>query len=382
MTSVSTIQFKQAIRTTEDRLTALSKSGIKIIGYFCTYTPVEIIHACGFLPVRITGGYGNIDKAYQHVPDFICPYMKRALEKALDGQYNFLSGLVQGYTCDAACGMVNVWKDAVGLEILHSIPIPYNNTPESGTYFKSVLCELIQKFDAMGENFSESSLSDSLNLYQQIRSLQYQLYQQRYNGKSGFSATEFMTIIDAGAVVPPEDYLAMLEDLSKQMPLNYEKQNQGLPGSVPDLVPVLVSGSLVERPEVMDMIEACGGRIVADDLCNGLRQILPIDGKGETPMDRLIHRYMNRFPCPSRSRAVARGRRLLDVLNQSQAEGVIFLVQKFCTPHLSDIPILSETLKEQGYPFILIEMDETWQMEGQVKTRVQGFFEMIGGKTG
>ena len=382
MTSVSTIQFKEAIRTTEDRLTALSESGIKIIGYFCTYTPVEIIHACGFLPVRITGGYGNIDKAYQHVPDFICPYMKRALEKALDGQYNFLSGLIQGYTCDAACGMVNVWKDAVRLEILHSVPIPYNNTPESGTYFKSVLCELIQKFDAMGGNFSESSLSDSLNLYQQIRSLQYQLYQQRYNGKSGFTATEFMTIIDAGYQMPPEEYLVLLKKLPDLVSDNSEKQNPEIPGLIPVLVPVLVSGSLIERPEIMDMIEAAGGKIVADDLCNGFRQILPIDGKGETPMDRLIHRTMNRFPCPSRSRAVDRSHRLLDLLNQSGAKGVIFLIQKFCTPHLSDIPILSDILKKEGYPSILIEMDETWQMEGQIKTRIEGFFEMIGDKTG
>jgi len=341
---------------------------------------VEIIHACGFIPVRITGGHGNIDKAYQHVPDFICPYMKRALEKALTGQYDFLSGLVQGYTCDAACGMVNVWEDAVGLKIIHSIPLPYNNTLESTNYFKSVLNEFIQKLDRMGANFSLSALDNSLNLYQRIRSIQYRLYQQRYERKSGFSAADFMTIIDAGCLIPPEEYLVMLEELSAQLQDKDKKQNSDLSGPISVLVPILVSGSLIERPEVMDMIESCGGQIVADDLCNGLRQILPIDGKGETPMDRLIHRYMNRFPCPSRSRAVARGRRLLDVLNQSQAKGVIFLVQKFCTPHLSDIPILSETLKEQGYPFILIEMDETWQMEGQVKTRVQGFFEMIGEK--
>ena len=369
-------KFKEAINTSEARLTALSESGRKIIGYFCTYTPVEIIHACGFIPVRIIGGYGNIDKAYQHVPDFICPYMKRALEKALDGQYDFLSGLVQGYTCDAAFGMVNIWEDVVRLNVFHSIPIPYNNTPESKNYFKSVLNELIQKLDAGSGSFSETTLNESLELYHLIRSLQHDLYQRRYEGKSGLTAAEFMTIIDAGSVVPPEDYLKMLEKLSTRLPDKIKKQRPELLAPIP----ILVSGSMVERPEIMNMIEACGGRIVADDLCNGLRQIFPMDGKGKTPMDRVIHRYMHRFPCPSRSRAVDRGRRLLDLLNQSHAKGVIFLIQKFCTPHLSDIPMLSESLKEQGYPSILIEMDETWQMEGQVKTRLEGFFEMIGGR--
>jgi len=372
LTPDSVFPFKEAIRTSEERLSALSESGKKIIGYFCTYTPVEIIHATGLIPVRITGGYGNTDKAYQHVPDFICPYMKRALEKALDGRYDYISGLIQGYTCDAACGMVNIWKDALKLDWVHSIPIPYNDTPESSDYFKAVLDELVQNLSAFGGDFSDSALNGSLNLYHRIRKIQYTLYQQRYQGKSNFTASDLMTIMDAGDVVPPEDYLCLLEDLSKRLPNHRRNQHHRFP------VPVLVSGSLIERPEVMDMIESSGGRIVADDLCNGLRQIFPTDGKGETPMDRLIHRTLNRFPCPSRSRATDRGRRLLDILTQSRAKGIIFLIQKFCTPHLADIPILSELLKAKGYPAIVIEMDESWKMEGQVKTRLEGFFEMLG----
>jgi benzoyl-CoA reductase/2-hydroxyglutaryl-CoA dehydratase subunit BcrC/BadD/HgdB len=305
--------------------------------------------------------------------------MKCALEKAMDGQYDFLSGLVQGYTCDAACGMVNVWQDTMpGLELFHSIPIPYNNTPESKNYFTSVLNEFIQKLNDIGGHFSVSALERSLNLYQRIRSIQHTLYQHRYLGKSNFSAAELMTIMDAGCQIPPEDYLSLLENFSNCIPADQVLQTR----DIPIMVPVLVSGSLIERPEVMDIIEACGGRVVADDLCNGLRQLLPADGKGETPLDRLIDRTMNRFPCPSRSRAAIRSLRLLNLLDQSKAKGVIFMLQKFCTPHLSDIPMLSESLKAAGCPSILIEMDETWQMEGQVKTRLEGFFEMIEGKTG
>jgi benzoyl-CoA reductase/2-hydroxyglutaryl-CoA dehydratase subunit BcrC/BadD/HgdB len=58
---------------------------------------------------------------------------------------------------------------------------------------------------------------------------------------------------------------------------------------------------------------------------------------------------------------------------------VIFVVQKFCTPHLADYPAVSEALKQNGFPSILVEMDETWQMEAQLKTRLESFFEMMGG---
>lgn len=53
------------------------------------------------------------------------------------------------------------------------------------------------------------------------------------------------------------------------------------------------------------------------------------------------------------------------------------MLQKFCTPHLADYPTLSNELRKEGVPSILIEMDETWQMEGQLKTRIEGFFEML-----
>ncbi|PIP42698.1 MAG: hypothetical protein COX19_00065 [Desulfobacterales bacterium CG23_combo_of_CG06-09_8_20_14_all_51_8] len=172
--------------------------------------------------------------------------------------------------------------------------------------------------------------------------------------------------------MPPDHYLFMLRDFMNQLPEDSQEAKDGFP--------VLVSGSLIEDSGILDMIESSGGRIVADDLCNGFRQMFPPDGQGETPMDRLIDRYMNRFPCPARSRAVDRSRRLLDLARDSGARGVIFVVQKFCTPHLADYPAVSETLKKNGIPAILVEMDETWQMEAQLKTRLESFFEMTGSR--
>lgn len=367
MNSDPLLPFREAL---QNSYAALAGSGKKSIGFFCSYTPVEIIHAAGFIPVRITGGYGNIDQAYQHVPDFICPYMKRSLEKAMNGQYDFISGLVQGYTCDAACGMVNIWRDVVKPELVHSLPIPYNHTNESVSYFRSVLDELVYKLNTLDGHFTPSALNDSLDLYHRIRSMQYTLYEKRFKRETDLCPSDFMAIMDAGSVMPPEDYLAILENWFHQIP--YAGGNRP-----EDAVPVTVSGSLVERPEILDMIEDSGARIVADDLCNGFRQILPPDGRGKTSMDRLIHRYINRFPCPARSRAPDRGRRMLEILKQSGSKGVIFLIQKFCTPHLADIPILSDLLKQAGYPSVVIEMDETWRMEGQIKTRLEGFVEMI-----
>lgn len=370
MTNHATRPFEEAIADHPQRLAALSGAGQKLMGYFCTYTPVELLHASGFIPVRIHAGTGRMDKAGQHLPDFICPYMKLTLENALDGKYDFLAGLIQGYSCDAACGLVNIWKDIFTERFFHTVPIPYKDTPEARAYYRSALLEVTEKLHAAGGHFSETGLNDSIDLYARIRRLQLSLGEHRRKGNPAVSSKDLMAVVDAGFYVPPEQYLSMLEDFLDRLPPDPPSAKAGFP--------VIISGSLIEDGAILDAIESSGGRIVADDLCNGFRQTFPADGIGENPLDRLIDRYVNRFPCPARTSAEERGRRLLALAGDTGAKAMVFVVQKFCTPHLADYPRLSEMLKENGMASILVEMDETWQMASQLKTRLESFFEMMG----
>jgi benzoyl-CoA reductase/2-hydroxyglutaryl-CoA dehydratase subunit BcrC/BadD/HgdB len=340
-----------------------------MIGYFCTYTPVEVIHAAGFVPVRLRGGPGTVEKAYAHVPDFICPYLKRCLENALDGRYDFLSGLVQGYTCDAACGVVNIFGDAVDLELIHTVPLPYADGEAARRYFHGVITTLADKLNAMGGRFSNDALQRAIALYEKIYGIIDHLHQQRLDGELSIDAGDLQTIMDAGDVLTPEDYLRLLENL-KAIPA--ESVLSGGNGC-----PVIVSGSLIESTDIFHLIASAGGRVVADDLCTGWRRSYPDYGHDPNPVDRLFYRHCTRRPCPSRSLAVDRSRVLADLATRSGAKGVVFMVQKFCTPHLADYPILSDELKQQGLPSLLLEVDETWQTGEQLKNRLESFFDMI-----
>ena len=342
----------------------------KCIGYICTHTPVEIIHAAGFIPVRLSGGPGEVARAYGQVPDFLCPFLKRIMEKAIDGAYAGLAGLVQGYTCDAACGMTNILGKYLEGGIVCSLPIPYNRGPEARVFFRSALDELTDRLNRIGGNFTEAALARSLLLYGRIRRHLLTLYERRPDGTWPLSPIDRMTVTTAGYSLPPERYLDYLERLVSGL--------DGLPGYSDSGVPVLVSGSLIESDAILKAIAAAGGAVVGDDLCTGHRPLLPVDGQGDAPMNRLIDRYMNRSPCPARIRAVLRGADLGTLAKQTGARGIIFVVQKYCTPHLSDFPILSVELRQQGYPVLLIEMDESWQVSGQTRTRLESFFEMTG----
>ena len=371
MPSFSIQPFQEALHTAKQKYADEALKGKKIIGYFCTYTPVELIHAAGFLPMRLMGESRSIVRADTLVPDFICPYLRRTLEDALKGEYAFLSGVVQGYTCDAACGLINIWKENIGGEIFHQLPLPYNDNLEARNFLKSGILEFTEKLNRIGGRFSESSLEKSLELYGEIRRTMLGFYRLEYENRLPVNSAEFLSVIKAGFVMAPEEYLSALKTLESAV-VNAEVQ------SAKTGIPVLVSGSLIEDPKVLDMLEAAGGRVAADDLCTGIRHFLPADGKGDNSLEKLVDRYVNRFPCPSRSRAVDRAPYLMDLIRKSKSKGVIFFLQKFCTPHLADLPILGETLKKANIPSLVFEMEVTGAMEGQLRTRLESFFEMIG----
>lgn len=368
------IELDPFVKAVENRTEWLSRHAEKqkIFGWFCTYTPIELIHAAGFLPVRIHGGMTRIEHASALVPNFVCPYMRTSLERALRGEYNYLSGVIQGYTCDVPCGMMNIWEENVKLGLFHTVPLPYNAGESARAFYRQTLNELIDKLAKAGGKTDSTSLEQSLDLYGEIRSNLLRLHELRFQNRLALSARDFYTIVEAGFSLPPEEYRIHLANFI----INVLGDKKAAPASG---IPVLISGSIIEQMWIFDLLEAAGGQVVADDLCNGYRFCEPADGTGIDPLDRLIDRYTHRFPCPARSIVGDRITQVKGLVERSGAKGVIFLFQKFCTPHLADYPALAEEFKNDGIPVLLVEIDESGNIEGQLKTRFEAFFEIIGG---
>lgn len=367
--------FAEAWRNHGERLAALAASGWRFLGYFCTYTPIEMLHAAGFVPVRILGG-GDTAPALASTltPAFVCPYLRQALEKGLRGEYRYLSGLVQGYTCDAACGIANVWELHVPGAIHHTVSLPYADGPDARRFLRQALAELAEKLASVGSPVTAPALAASLDLYEEIRSLVRRLYDLRSLGRLALSAVDFYTVILAALVTPPGEVLSMLRDLAARA----ESTQRAAPRPG---VPVIVSGSVIQDLGVLEILDACGARVVADDLCTGWRAFSPAPvraAEGSDPIERLMDRHFGRLPCPARRKAQERAPRIAELAVGAGAKGVVFLVQKFCTPHLADVPVVLESLRTRGIRGLVVELEEGGLNEGQLRTRVQTFLEMVG----
>ncbi len=74
--------------------------GKKVVGFFCSYVPEEILYAGGILPYRVRAvGCDHTSSADVYMAQVNCTFSRSCLEFALEGKYEFLDGMVFTWTC-------------------------------------------------------------------------------------------------------------------------------------------------------------------------------------------------------------------------------------------------------------------------------------------
>ena len=212
-----------------------------------------MIHAAGFVPVRVSGGATRIEKANTLVPSFVCPYLRASLEHAMNGRYDYLAGVITAYTCDAACGMINIWEENVPAEFFQTIPLPYHTNATCDRRSSARRCVSSPRGlpRPAGPSTIHPSRAPWICSGRSARSLR-ELYELRYDNRLALSGREFYTVLEAGLCLPPEEYLPLMTALVKSA---REGNTSGRPG-----IPILISGSLIEDMRIFDAVEKAGGQ--------------------------------------------------------------------------------------------------------------------------
>jgi benzoyl-CoA reductase/2-hydroxyglutaryl-CoA dehydratase subunit BcrC/BadD/HgdB len=82
--------------------------------------------------------------------------------------------------------------------------------------------------------------------------------------------------------------------------------------------------------------------------------------------------------CPAKHAGIHnRGQYLLDKVKAYNADGVVFLLLKFCDPHGFDYPYMKAMLDKENIPSLLFEIEDQISSEGQLRTRCEAFLEML-----
>jgi benzoyl-CoA reductase subunit C len=356
---------------TERHLEIMDRSRKPVLGWFCAYTPQEILLAAGLYPYRIVPEPTQaIARADSYIERSFCPYVRCCLGEALEGRYRFLDGLVVVNSCDPMRRMYDVWRYYVG-GFISLLDLPRINSDLAVEYYRECLVRFIGELEAHYRvEISTAAIADAISVQNRIRSRLRELYQLNQDCGMPISAVSIQRVVRASTILPGGTFTELVESLLGEV---------GRAGSDFQEGPrVLITGSIMEDPLIIELIEQCGARVVGDDLCTGTRQFWQLVEPDGDPLTALSRYYLGRTPCPRMKDAQKRFDYVFQLLDEFRAGGVIFYTLKFCDPFLYDMPVLKSQLGARGIPSLVLEGDYTPGTLGRIKTRVQAFIEMLG----
>ncbi|MBQ8930536.1 MAG: 2-hydroxyacyl-CoA dehydratase [Oscillospiraceae bacterium] len=359
----------------ETALAWKEKTGGKVVGVGGLDIPEPLVHAAGMLPVVLLGNEEEVTLANAHVEMHQCGYIRSLVDLALKDKLAFCDELLFHDCCHIVRMLVDAlhtYKEGIPkAKFAYFSPLLEYETAQRYTASEmEKLKDTLQEIS--GITITDEKLSESIRLFNRIKKLLVRLYDIRREKPGILSGWDVTQTVAAGMVMPREDYAVKLEELVDLV--------AALPAPETKGVPVVVHGSLCERcsRSVLEEIEACGGVIVDDDLYVGSKYFNTLYNEELAPMEALLDTYLHRVsPCPTRYEERDPGDYLAEVYNRSGAKGIIMVVVKFCEAHDYLYFTAHRRFEQLGIPEMLVETVHEGAAEGQLKTRLQGFFEKL-----
>ena len=341
------------------------------IGFFCPYVPEELIHAVGALPFRLMGTPVKMSHVQAYLPPNCCHLVKSSLESLLQGELDFLKGIIFSHTCDAMQGLADIWALQKRIPLQFNLMMPSRLDSELSLTFLKAEIERFRNFlESNVGKITPQSLKASIQLFNRVREKLQEIYTRRPKWHKQISGMDFARVIRAGYLMDRERYLELLNDLLNALPEKTEESQ--------NLVPVFLAGNMTHSDFYFSLIEEAGAIVVQDDLCSGTRFLRLMVPEDTDPIEGLTHRYLTSFLCPTKHKgAHAHAETLLKEVQKSGAKGVIFLLYKYCEPHFFDYPDLKQAIESKGIPTLLLEVEDPSYSVGQLKIRIQAFVEML-----
>lgn len=368
-------EFKETAANSLDYLRDWkSRTGKKILGYFCTNTPEEIIHAAGFLPVRILSSPTTISLAAKHLQSYSCSLVQSSLEAALRGDLNFLDGTVFPHTCDSIQRLSDIWSENIRFSFHWDVVLPVKlHTESARTYLIQELVRFRKGLEEFaGRPIADEDLKKSISLFNQNRTLLRELYRRRIVEPERFTAGEILSLVQGSTFMPKEEFNPKLKSLL-EAPVSAHK-------TADHKLRLFIAGSVCNQAQVFDLFDDSGAAVVGDDLCTGWRYFSEDVSSNGSPVEALAGRLIRRVPCPCKHNPeLDRGDDLLQRVQEARAQGVIFLLLKFCDPHAFDYPYLKDRLAAKKIPSLLLEIEPGSMPLGALETRLKAFIETLGG---
>jgi benzoyl-CoA reductase subunit C len=371
------------------RVKELGSEGQKIIGYLCLYPAVEMLTALDLVPYRMFGDMKEpITKADNYLPSVVCPFLRSLLDLGVKGQYDFLDGVVMAHSCDVGAQMLGLWNHFARTPYSYFIDTPHTLHYEAQKQERGELQDFQSSLESLtGKKLTSQNLRRAVQSHNRQRELVRSLYELKKPDPPLISGTETLQVLVAIMSLPVTEGNQLLQQV-----INEVKGRKGGPAKKTSRL--LFWGPVVNETPLVDMIESLDANIVMDDTCVGSRAFFGDVKATADPLDGLAEHYLAGIKCPrtfvdnpdsgNRKNLDADLERrfgyLKDYARGWRVDGVILQSVRYCDSHGYEIPSVRDYLDKAGLPSIYLEHNNTEGALSPLKTRVQGFLEVIGNR--
>ena len=351
------------------------KTGNKVLGYWCSYIPPEIIHAAGALPYRLRGmGATGTDKAdHDMSPVCNCSFPRAVLDLAHRGKYDFLDGILGMNGCDHTRRAFELWVERLQPTFSHFVYVPRTRKQVSVEKYAQELEKLktgLEKY--LGTEITGEALQQSVDLYNDNRTLLKQVQELFKKDRPPLTGTQFHHIINASVSISPVRLNLLLRELLEEV--------KDLDGPEDDKARLMIVGWVGDDTMLHRIIEESGGLVVMDNCCFGARAFWdPVVFDSKHPLASLGRSYLDRTGCPRMFATFSeRYGMLQQAVGDYRVDGIVRARLQFCDLHGVDNVFFHKRKEQMAVPVSApLVLDYIGQDEGRVRTRMEAFIEQL-----
>lgn len=357
-------------------------TGGKFVGTFCIFVPEEIVLALGAIPMALCGGTAfSLPYAEERFPRDICPLIKSTLGLAFSRTcpYAPLKDLAVGETtCDAK---KKTWDLLAQKVPFHIMEVPQKKQERDQVLWREEVGDFARRVEEVaGQPLEPQRLAEAIALLNRKRRALSALHAFRREPAVPISGLDALLVTQVALIDDPVRFCEHCEALCDELAGRVEEGISVVPESAPRLI---VSGcpSVMGNTKLHHVIETSGAVVVCDESCTGTRNYDNLVSEEATDLEgqltALAERYL-RLDCACFSPNTERTEKLLRLVDEYSAQGVVHYILQYCHGYNVEEVGLSAALKRAGVPSLKLETDYAEEDTAQLRVRLEAFLEVVG----
>ena len=329
-------EFNEQRKAAFIRVKDYKQAGNRLVGFLCSYTPLEIIDAAGAASVALCGTSDEvIPEAEKVLPANLCPLIKSTYGFAYSQKcpFTYFSDMIIGETtCDGKKKMYELLNELKRTHILH-LPQGRNRAYEREGWYEEcrLLKEELENF--YGITITDDDLRAAVRRRNRLRAAQLDMFALQANQPAAMSGVDLMSTMFAGTFsFDIEAYMQQLEQKVAKLREAYDAGER--------------TAAMMIDPDAPDILRAIADRYL-DINCSVMT---PNDGRMENTL-AMCEKY--------------------------HVDGVVESVLQACHTFNVESARMQEAVEGAGIPYMKIETDYSNGDMGQIETRIAAFIETL-----